>query len=128
VTRQFAHLETLERARRWLIQAGINPSRIEEHTHGAFRIMVTVEPGEAVEVERVLDAAESSDPSGNPSFWDTAREQHVYPESEGSPKAPANPLQSESLVAGWRPQNADREVTQTNTETQRQIAFREGKD
>ena len=43
VTHQFSHVETLERARRWLVQAGIDPSRIEAHTHGMPRISVAVE-------------------------------------------------------------------------------------
>jgi len=128
VTRQFAHLETLERARRWLVQAGINASRIEVHTQGAFRIMVGVEAGEAVEVERVIDAAESSDPEGSPSFWDEARQQHVYPQPAGPGETPADPPHSESYVVGWRPQDADREVTQTSTETDLQKAYREERE
>ena len=128
VTRQFANLETLDRARRWLVQAGINPSQIEVHTQGAFRITVAVAPGEAVEVERVIDAAVSSDPDGDRSFWDQARQQHVYPQQTGSGDTLANPPHSESFVVGWRPQDADREVTQTSTDTDRQKAFREEKD
>jgi len=127
VTRQFAHLETLERARRWLVQAGINASRIEVHTQGAFRIMVGVEAGEAVEVERVIDAAESSDPDGKPSFWDLAQ-QHVYPQPVEPAGTPANPAQSESFVVGWRPLDSDREVTQATTEIDLQKAYRETRE
>ncbi len=129
VTRQFAHLETLDRARRWLAQAGVDPSHIEVHTHGVFRITVAVaSPGEAVEVERVLDAAESSDPDGNPSFWDQARQQHVDPEHKAPGDTLANPTHTESFVAGWTPRDADREVMQTTTDVDRQKAFREEKD
>ena len=128
LTRQFSHFETLERARRWLVQAGIDPSRIEVHTQGILRITVAVEGPEAVEVERVIDAAESSDPEGNPSFWDQARQQHVYPQPEGPGETPAQLPNSESIVVGWRPQDKDREVTQTSTETELQKAYREGKD
>jgi hypothetical protein len=128
VTRQFTHIETLERARRWLIQAGIDPSHIEAHTHGSLRLTVTVEPGVAAEVERMIDAAEASDPDGNPSFWHVAREQHVYRESATPGQAPAGAAHSESYVVGWRPFDAEREVTQSSTETERQKAYREGKD
>jgi len=127
VTRHFSHIETLDRARRWLIQTGIDPSRIEVHTQGILRITVAVEPGEAVEVERVIDAAEASDPDGKPSFWDLAQ-QHVYPQAEEPGATPANPQQSESFVVGWRPLDADREVTQASTETDLQKAFREQRE
>ena len=40
VTREFVQLETLERAKRWLIEVGFHPSRIELHTHGTPRITV----------------------------------------------------------------------------------------
>jgi hypothetical protein len=128
VTRQFTHIETLDRARRWLIQAGINPSHIEAHTQGSLRLTVTVERGEAAEVERVIDAAESSDPDGKPSFWDVARQQHVYPQPETPGGTPPTPAQSESFVVGWRPVDADREVTQATTETELQKAYRETRE
>jgi hypothetical protein len=110
VTRLFAHLETLDRTRRWLVQAGVNPSHIEVHTHGVFRITVAVAPGETVEVERVLDAAESSDPAGNPSFWDQTRNQQVDPQHKAPGDTLANPPHTQSYVVGWTPGDADREV------------------
>jgi hypothetical protein len=128
VTRQFTHIETLERARRWLIQSGIDPSHIEAHTHGSLRLTVTVEPGAVAEVERVINAAEASDPDGNPSFWDVKREHHVHPQSTSSGHAPSSAAHSESYVVGWRPQDADREVTQSSTDTELQKSYREGKD
>jgi len=124
VTREFSHIETLDRARRWLIQTGIDPSRIEVHTHGILRLTIAVEAGEAVEVERVIEAAEASDPDGKPSFWDLAQ-QHVYPQAEIPGGTPANPPHSESFVVGWRPLDSDREVTQVSTETDLQKAYRE---
>jgi hypothetical protein len=127
VTRHFTHLETLERARRWLVQAGIHPSRIEVHTQGSLRIRVMVEPGQAVEVESVLDAAESSDPDGNPSFWDVARQQHVYPEQATPGPTPTDP-HSQSYVVGWRPLDADREITQASTETELEKAYRDQRE
>src|SRR5437763_4395324 len=80
ITHQFAHPETLDRARRWLIQAGIDPSRIEAHPHGTPRLAVAVEPGEAAEVALLIDAAEAGDPDGFPSFLELARQQHIYPQ------------------------------------------------
>jgi hypothetical protein len=126
VTNQFAHIETLERARRWLTQSGIDPARIEARTHGIFSLSVAVEPGESAEVQRIIDAAESSDPDSPPSIWDLASEQHVHPQGDNSIVAAANTSHSESFVVSWRPQDAEREVTQTDTELQK--TFREGKD
>jgi hypothetical protein len=128
VTRQFTHIETLDRARRWLIQAGINPNHIAAHTHGHLRLTVSVAQGFAAEVERVIDAAIGSDPDGNPSFWDVAGHHHVYPQTPSAAPAPAGTGPSESYVIGWRPLDADREVTQASTETERQKDYREGKD
>jgi hypothetical protein len=116
ITHQFAHLETLERARRWLLQAGFDPSRIEVHTQGIPRLAVAVEPGQSAEFELVIDAAESTDPEGNPSFWDLARQKHIYRQTgeEGGETSEAS--QPHSFVVGWRPIDTEREVSQTSTE------------
>jgi hypothetical protein len=119
VTHQFAHVETLERARRWLIQAGVDPGRIEAHTKGTPRIAVAVEPGEAAEVQRIIDAAESSDPEGNPGFWDVAPLKHDVPHTD---------QKAGISVVAWRPQDVELEVTQTHTDIELQKDYREGKD
>jgi hypothetical protein len=128
VTHQFAHIETLERARRWLLQAGIEPSRIEVHTDGIPRLAVAVEAGEAAEVELVIAAAESGDPDGNPSFWDLARQKHVYPEPQPLTASALPEARSESFVVGWRPLDSANEVTQATTEIELQKAYRDGRD
>jgi hypothetical protein len=130
VTHQFAHVETLERARRWLIQAGVDPGRIEAHTKGTPRIAVAVEPGEAAEVQRIIDAAESSDPEGNPGFWDVAPLKHDVPHTDQKAgiSVVASATRSESFVVGWRPQDVELEVTQTHTDIELQKDYREGKD
>jgi hypothetical protein len=127
VTHQFAHVETLERAKRWLIEAGLDPTRIEAHTQGIPRIAVQAAPGEAAEIEWIIDAAESTDPEGNPSFWDIARQRHVYPQPAAPADAP-NVARSESLLVGWRPLDAAREVTQESTDIELQRTFREDRD
>ena len=120
VTREFAHLETLERAKRWLIEVGFHPSRIEVHTHGTLRITVTVESGQADEVERVLDAVAASDPDGSPSFWDHPQHHHGIAMKQAKPDLPASgAVPSETFDIGWRRSIADREVTQTRPTTSR---------
>jgi hypothetical protein len=126
VTHHFSHIETLERAKRWLIQAGIDASRIEARTQGILTLAVAVEGGESAEVKQIIDAAEASDPDGNPGIFDLASvRQHVYPQTSAAP-ASGTATHSESFVVGWRPQDAALEVTQTDTELQKN--YREGKD
>jgi hypothetical protein len=128
VTREFAHLETLERAKRWLIEVGFHPSRIEVHTHGTPRITVSVEAGQADEVDRVLDAVAASDPEGSPSFWDHSQHHPVDPK-QAKPATPASgALESETFDIGWRPVDVERDVTQTSTEIEKQKKYREERD
>jgi hypothetical protein len=127
VTRDFVQLETLERAKRWLIEVGFHPSRIELHTHGTLRITVTVEAGQADEVERILDAVVLSDPAGSPSFWD--HPQHAHFSKQTKPAAPdSGALASESFDIAWKPIDPDRDVTQISTEIEKQKAYRDGRD
>jgi hypothetical protein len=128
VTHQFSHVETLERARRWLVQAGIDPSRIEAHTHGIPRISVAVDGAEAAEVQFVIDVAESSDPDGSPGIWDLVRLHHIQRQGVEQSAGATTAAHSESFVVGWRPQDADLEITQIDTEVQLQKDFQEGKD
>jgi hypothetical protein len=128
VTHQFSHVETLERARRWLVQAGIDPSRIEAHTHGIPRISVAVDGAEAAEVQFVIDVAESSDPDGSPGIWDLVRLHHIQRQGVEQSAGATTAAHSESFVVGWRPQDAELEITQIDTEVQLQKDFQEGKD
>lgn len=81
VTHHFAHSETLDRARRWLIQAGVSPDRMHVHRQGVPSLSVVVEPAEVDGIEMVIHAAENKDPDGLPSFWDLAR---LEPEELGN--------------------------------------------
>ena len=128
VTREFAHLETLERAKRWLIEVGFAPSRIEVHTHGTLRMTVAVESGQADEVERVLDAVAAGDPQGSPSFWDHSQPHHADVKHAKAEPPASGPIHSDTFNIGWKPLDPDREVTQTSTETEKQKAFREGRE
>jgi hypothetical protein len=125
ITHDFAHPETLDRAQRWLIQAGFDPGRIEVHHQGVPRIAVAVEAGEAAGVEMVINAAESSDPEGLPSFWDLARQHHIYAEGPEPTVEPEVQSSSASFVVGWRPVDSENEVTQASTDVDLQKGFRE---
>jgi len=116
IAHQFAHVETLERARRWLLEAGFDASRIEAHTQGIPRLALAVQPGESAEVEMIIDAAESTDPEGNPSFWDLARQKHIYFQAAETSGATPEEGQPHSFVVGWRPVDTEREVSQASTD------------
>ena len=129
VTREFAHLETLERAKRWLIEVGFHPSRIEVHTHGTPRITVSVEAGQADEVERILDAVAIERSRREARASGTTAQHHARPEASASRRRPTpDALQSESFDIGWRPLDPDRDVTQISTEIEKQKAYREERD
>ena len=103
LTHQFAHLETLERARRWLVHAGFDSSQIEVMTEGIPRIAIRVAPGEAVEAELIIDAAELTDPQGLPSFWDLAKQEHIHAKLESAKEETApREIQSRTFVVGYR--------------------------
>ena len=102
LTHQFAHPETLERARRWLVQAGFDPAQIHAMTHGIPRIAVLLAPGQGAEAELIIDAAERTDPQGLPSFWDLARQEHVHPDQHTTTDPVPRELESQTFVVGYR--------------------------
>ncbi len=77
LTHQFAHVETLQRARRLLVLAGIDPSRIEARTQGILSLAVAVDAGESAEAQCIIDVAESSDPDGHPGIRELASMRQV---------------------------------------------------
>jgi hypothetical protein len=99
-----------------LVQAGFAPSRIEVHDHGAPRLAVAVEPGEAAEVEMLIDVVERTDPDGFPSFWDLARGSRVSSRDKETSLAETPQPHSVSFVVGWRPLDNTREVIQASTD------------
>ena len=86
LTHSFASLETLDRARRWLVQAGFDPSQIEAITEGIPRIAIRVDAGQAAEASMMIDVAELTDPHGLPSFWDLARQKHIHAVAAPAPE------------------------------------------
>ena len=87
---------------------------------------MAVEHGESVEVQRIIDAAESSDPDGNPGIWDVASQRHVYPQPPPHRRAGAGARTPNRSWSAGGPRMPTGEVTQTDTE--RQKDYREGKD
>lgn len=107
VTHHFAHVETLERARRWLIGAGIDPSRIEARTHRMLTLAVAVETGESARAQCIFDAAESSDPDGHPAFWKLIGQRLDHAHAGIDASNGGTPGRSRSFAVGWHPQDTE---------------------
>jgi hypothetical protein len=73
VSHCFARAETLDRARRWLIQTGFDESCIESHYDGIPRLSVRVSRLRSAQVSMIIRAAETTDPEGWPGIWELAR-------------------------------------------------------
>jgi hypothetical protein len=103
LTHQFAHLETLQRASRWLVHAGFDSSQIEAVTEGIPTLALRVSPGEAFAAVQIIDAAELTDPEGLPSFWELARQRYVHntPALEPS-KADTTKTETRTFVVAYR--------------------------
>jgi hypothetical protein len=105
MTHQFAHLETLQRAQRWLVQMGFDPSHIEVQTGGIPRIALAMPPAQWVEALLLIDAAERTDPEGQPGFWDLA---HPAPVEPGADQAVAQLFHHAVTTAiGWHNPDGD---------------------
>ena len=124
LTHQFAHSETLDRACRWLIHAGIAPERMQVHRLGLPRLAVEAEPTEVQSIEMIIRIAEMNDPDGLPGFWDLARLHPVVTDSGQVPTTPGVPVAPASFPLGWHS-----EEPAWNAETREQVevqkAFRE---
>jgi hypothetical protein len=106
-----------------LVQVGFDSARIEVNLRDSPRLSVAVGPGEAAEVEMVIHAAEEGDPDGSPSFWELARHQHIYPQSQEGDSAVERGTRSASFVIGWRPLDDVREVTQATADMNLRAAY-----
>lgn len=126
LTHQFAHSETLDRARRWLIHAGVSPDRMQVHRQGLPRLAITAEPAEVQSIEMIIRIAEMNDPDGLPGFWDLAR---LHPadadgvEADGAAAVTANPS---SFTLGWHSVDPAWD-DQVRAEVELQKAYREGR-
>ena len=119
LTHEFAHGESVDRARRWLIQAGIAPDRIRVHHHGVPRLTVAAEASEVDGIELVIHAAERCDPEGLPGLWDLP---HVHEECEdvvATPEVSPTPRVPSSFSLAWHPDRPAVEETTAENPFQR---------
>ncbi len=125
LTHQFAHSETLDRAWRWLIHAGVSPNRMEVYHQGVPRLAVAAEAAEFQSIEMIIRIAEMNDPDGLPGFWDLAG---VHPVEERPPTAatPIATVDGASFSLGWREAEADWD-DELREQVERQRAYREGR-
>jgi hypothetical protein len=102
MSHQFAHPETLDRARRWLVHAGFDPSQIEVITDGIPRIAIKLGPGQGAEAAMIIDAVERTDPDGLPSFWDLARQAHVHTEHTIAAETLGAETEPSTFIVGYQ--------------------------
>lgn len=126
LTHQFAHLETLQRARRWLVHAGFDPCQIEAVHEGIPRIAVRVRPGEASAVEQIISVAEMTDPEGLPSFWELARQPHIHSRVgfEGA-GVEVQPIESRTFLVGYHLSVEQPQMETSNTAALMRETYRE---
>lgn len=102
LTHSFAHSETLDRARRWLIHAGVAPDRIRVHHHGIPTLIISADSAEFDSLKMIIRAAETTDPDGFPSIWDLARLPHSQDyATEPSPTPTEMPVVRPSFPLAW---------------------------
>jgi hypothetical protein len=102
VTHTFAHVETLDRAERWLRQRGFRPSQIDAHREGVPWISVICSPDREAEAALIFKAAEASDPDGWPSFWDLAQMPHPHLEPVSDARE-SSVVTAKPSTIGWHP-------------------------
>jgi len=114
VTHQFAHLETLERAERWLLQRGFAPGQLEVHRDGCPWISVIASPEQSAEAEMIFKAAEVHDPDGWPSFWELARMPHPHVEAVAD-VTDSTVVTARPSPVGWHPADTSETVKEPYT-------------
>ncbi len=100
LTHAFAHSETLDRARRWLIHAGVTPERIRVHHHGIPTLIISTDSAEVDGLKMIIRAAEITDPDSCPSIWDLARLPHS-PDEATEPLSSPIPAVRSSFPLSW---------------------------
>lgn len=126
LTYPFAHSETLDRARRWLIDAGVAPDRIRVHHHGVPMLIVAAEAAEVDGLKMVIRAADASDPDGLPGLWDLARIHHNDPHLADEAAIPITPARSASFPLAWEAVDSARDENMLS-QVELQRAYRESR-
>jgi hypothetical protein len=99
-THRFHSFETLTLARDWLGKMGIPSDHIHVSAVGLPSLMVETEVTRLPEVEMIINAAETSDPEGWPS-WDTIVQWTPVHMDSGHDAASA--IHTHSTPIGWHP-------------------------
>lgn len=113
ITHHFAHLDTLDRAYRWLLQIGFDPAKIESHREGSPWISVRISQNERAEAEMIFEAAELNDPDGWPSFWELAKVPHPHFVPTPESATASTVVTAKASPVGWNP--IDREMAKEDT-------------
>ena len=102
VTHHFAHVETLERAEKWLHQRGFRTDQIEVHRAGVPWLSVFCSPERSAEAAMIFKAAETGDPDGWPSLWEISQMPHRHVDPAADVTA-SEVLTARPTSIGWHP-------------------------
>jgi hypothetical protein len=99
-THRFHSFETMALARDWLGKMGIPSDHIQVSAVGLPSLIVETEVSRLPEVEMIINAAETSDPEGWPS-WDTIVQWTPVAKEPGQDETAA--IHTHSTPIGWHP-------------------------
>lgn len=102
-THTFAHPETRSRAHSWLTHLGFRPRQIDAPDSNQHRLMIPVEPDSLAAAQMLINAVESADADGFPSFWDKASSHFSTPGHLDDFKVPTQDSKPQSSAIGWHP-------------------------
>jgi hypothetical protein len=79
LTHHFGSVETLERARHWLTQNGIEIAKSESPEHDATRLVMRLDLAQVSAALALIDSVERSDAHGWPGFHERPTKLHAHP-------------------------------------------------
>ena len=103
LTHTFAHRETLTRAYSWLTHLGFHPREVDAADVHSARLMIPVDPHRLAAAQMVINAVESADADGFPSFWDKVDTQFGTSREFRNDRVFAHEIRPHSSVIGWHP-------------------------
>jgi len=78
LTHRFGSLETLDRARYWLIRHGFEVDQSDEAEHDETRLTMRLDLSEVSAALALIDSIEQTDPAGWPGWLDGPRTVHAH--------------------------------------------------
>ncbi len=103
MTHHFAHVETMQRARRWLVELGFDSTRI--HTHGEHHPWMTIldTADRLAQARVIINAIEHGEHGKRHGVWDRPRDADHVEHHHGAHVHVHAHEHHESVTIGWHP-------------------------